>query len=99
MIRALAMRTASVLGDFFGGWVSAPAVGCMLNCVGAIEPCWSGCTLIGPVSVCLLLGITDNAQLSSSFDPFVSAAGDAMPPAMADLRQDAQGIRTRRSRS
>jgi hypothetical protein len=71
MIRAFAMRTASVLGEgFFGrdGWVSAPAVGSMLNCVGAIEPCWTGCTLIGPVDVGLFPGITDNSHLSSWFD-------------------------------
>jgi hypothetical protein len=71
MIRAFAMRTASVLGDgFFGrdGGVSAPGVGSMRNCVGAIEPCWAGCTLIGPVRVDLFPGILDNAQLSSSFD-------------------------------
>ena len=69
MIRAFAMRTASALGDgFVGRCVSAPAVGSMLNCVGAIEPCWRGCTFIGPVRVDLLFGITDNALLSSSFD-------------------------------
>jgi hypothetical protein len=73
MIRAFAIRTASVLGVRFFGRV--PAVGCMLNCVGAIEPCWTGCTLIGPVGVDLLLGITDNAQHSSSFDDFGPVAG------------------------
>jgi hypothetical protein len=68
MIRALAIRTASVLGDcFFGVVVSASAVGIMLNCVGAVEPCWMGCTLIGPADVGLLLGIIDNAHLSRSF--------------------------------
>jgi hypothetical protein len=71
MIRAFAMRTASILGDgFFGRCVSAPAVGSIPNCVGAIEPCWTGCTLMGPVRVDLFPGITDNAQLSSSFDGF-----------------------------
>jgi hypothetical protein len=71
MIRALAMRTASVLGDgFFGRCVSAPAVGSMLNCVGAIEPCWTGCTLMGPLDVGFFAGITDNARHSSSFDGF-----------------------------
>jgi hypothetical protein len=73
MIRAFAMRTASVLGDgFFGRCVSAPAVGSMRNCVGAIEPCWTGCTLMGPVRVGLFPGITGNSQLSSSFDDFVT---------------------------
>jgi hypothetical protein len=66
MIRAFAIRTASVLGVCF--FERVPAVGSMPNCVGAIEPCWTGCTLIGPVDVGLFLGITDNSQLSSSFD-------------------------------
>ena len=81
MIRALAMRTASVLGDgFFGrdGCGSAPAVGSMRNCVGAIEPCWAGCTLIGPVDVGLFPGITDNAWLSSSFDGFVKSTSSVI---------------------
>ena len=68
MIRAFAIRTASVLGVCFfecDGGVSAPAVGSMPNCVGAIEPCWTGCTLIGPVGVDLRLGIANNAQLLS----------------------------------
>jgi hypothetical protein len=69
MIRAFAIRTASVLGDrFFERGVSAPVVGSIPNCVGAIEPCWTGCTLMGPVGVDFLPGITDNSQLSSSFD-------------------------------
>jgi len=74
MIRAFAMRTASVLGDCFFGrdaGASAPAVGSMRNCVGAVEPCWKGCTLIGPVDVGLFPGITDNSNLSSSFNGFV----------------------------
>jgi hypothetical protein len=74
VIRALAMRTASVLGDGFFGCVSAPPVGCMRNCVGAVEPCWAGCTLIGPVRVGLFPGITDNAHHSSSFDGFGETA-------------------------
>jgi hypothetical protein len=70
IILAFAIRTASVLGVCFfecGGFVSASAVGIMLNCVGAIELCWKGCTLMGPVDVGLFLGITDNSHLSSSF--------------------------------
>jgi hypothetical protein len=80
MIRALAIRTASVLGDCFSGRdgsVSAPAVGSMRNCVGASEPCWTGCMLIGPVGVDLRFGIADNAQLSSSFDGRGLNAGGA----------------------
>jgi hypothetical protein len=72
VIRAFAMRTASVLGDgFFGRWISAPAVGSMPNCVGAIEPCWTGCMLIGPVRGGLFPGITDNAWHVSSFKGFL----------------------------
>ena len=70
MIRAFAIWTASALGDrFFGSGVlvSAPTVGIMHNCVGAIEPCATGCTLIGPVDVGLRLGILDNSQMQSSF--------------------------------
>jgi hypothetical protein len=70
VIRALATRTASVRGDcFFGGgaFVSVPAVGIMRNCVGAIEPCSTGCMLIGPGDVGLLLGIMDNQRLPGSF--------------------------------
>ena len=66
MIRAFAIRTASVLGVCFfegGSFVSVPAVGIMLNCVGAIELCWNGCTFMGPADVGLRLGITDNALL------------------------------------
>ncbi len=89
MILALAIRTASVLGDcFFGGrgGVSAPAVGIMSNCVGAIEPCATGCMVIGPVDAAVLLGIIDNARAPSSFDagnrrtPRVTTAGYFLPP-------------------
>jgi hypothetical protein len=71
IILAFAIRTASVLGDrFFASdvFVSASAVGIMSNCVGAIEPFSTGCMLMGPVDVGLLLGIMDNAQIQSSFD-------------------------------
>jgi hypothetical protein len=71
MIRAFAIRTASVLGDrFFTGGVSvsAAAVGIMRDCMGAIEPCSTGCMFIGPGDVGLLLGIMDNAFPASSFD-------------------------------
>jgi hypothetical protein len=64
IIRAFAIRTASVLGDgFFDGdaFVSASAVGIMRNWVAAVEPCSTGCTLMGPVDVGLFLGIIDNA--------------------------------------
>jgi hypothetical protein len=70
MILAFATRIASALDDgFFGSGVlvSAPAVGIMSNCVGAIEPCSTGCTLMGPVEVGLLFGIMDNSRLPSSF--------------------------------
>jgi hypothetical protein len=70
MIRAFATRTASVLGDgFFGSGVlvSAVVVGIMSSCVGAIEPCATGCTLMGPGDVGLRLGILDNSQMRSSF--------------------------------
>jgi hypothetical protein len=70
MIRALATRTASALEDgFFGSGVFAsPAVGIMVDCVAAIEPWPTGCTLIGPVDVGLLSGIMDNARRPNSFD-------------------------------
>jgi hypothetical protein len=64
MIRAFAIWTASALGDRFfdsGVLVSAPTVGIMHNCVGAIEPCAPGCTFIGPGDVGLRLGMMDNA--------------------------------------
>jgi hypothetical protein len=70
VIRAFAMRTASILGDGFFGRCVAPAVGSMRNCVGAIEPCWTGCMLIGPVRVGSFAGITDNAWHVSSFEGF-----------------------------
>lgn len=72
MIRAFAIRTASVLlGRFFGYGVlfCAPAVGIIGSSgVAAIEPCATGCTLMGPGDVGLLFGIIDNARLPSSFD-------------------------------
>jgi hypothetical protein len=72
MILAFAIRTASVLGDgFFGSGVSvsAPAVGIQgSNGVAAIEPCSTGCMLIGPVIFALLFGILDNARLPGWFD-------------------------------
>jgi hypothetical protein len=64
IIRAFAIRTASILDDcFFDGavFVSVAAVGIMSTGVGAIEPCATGCTLIGPVDDGLLLGMTDNS--------------------------------------
>ncbi|MEA2899035.1 MAG: hypothetical protein QOJ84_4650 [Bradyrhizobium sp.] len=70
MILAFAIRTASVRGDRFfdsGVLVSAPGVGIMSNCVGAIEPCSTGCMFIGPGDVGLLFGILDNSQMQSSF--------------------------------
>lgn len=93
VIRAFAMRTASVLGDGFFGCVSAPPVGRMRNCVGAIEPCWAGCVLIGPVRVDLFPGITDNAQHSSSFDGF--GENDAVHTCRLDKNSSAvQAART-----
>jgi hypothetical protein len=70
MIRAFAIRTACALGDgfFASAFVSAPAVGIMSNCMGAIEPCAPGCTLMGPADVGLRFGILDNAQMQRSFD-------------------------------
>jgi hypothetical protein len=74
IIRAFAIRTASALGVcFFDSrvFVSVSAVGIMRNCMAAIEPCSTGCTLMGPVDVDLFLGIIDNALLPRSFDgPF-----------------------------
>jgi hypothetical protein len=69
MIRAFAIRTASALGDGFFecGFVSAAGVGIMSSCVGAIELCRAGCTLIGPADVGLRLGILDNSQLQGLF--------------------------------
>jgi hypothetical protein len=72
IILAFAIRTASALvGRFFGSgvFVSAPVAGIMgSNCVGAIEPCATGCMLMGPGNVGFLLGIVDNSRLPSSFD-------------------------------
>jgi hypothetical protein len=42
-------------------------VGIISSCVGAIEPCATGCTLMGPVDVDPRLGIMDNSQVQSSF--------------------------------
>lgn len=69
MILALATRTACALGDGFFErvLVSATVVGIISNCVGAIEPCATGCTLMGPVDVGLRLGIMDNSRLASWF--------------------------------
>jgi hypothetical protein len=69
MIRAFAIWTACALGDgFFDSvFVSATVVGIMSNCVAAIEPCAPGCTLMGPADVGLRFGMTDNAQMQSSF--------------------------------
>jgi hypothetical protein len=39
----------------------------MRNCVAAVEPCSTGCTLMGPVDDGLRLGITDNSLLPSWF--------------------------------
>ena len=78
MIRAFAIRTASVLGDgFFDGavLVSAAAVGVMRNCVGALEPCSTGCMFMGPGDAGLLLGIMDNARLPGSFRFLEKARG------------------------
>lgn len=70
IILAFAIRTASVLGDrFFGsGVVSAPAVGIVSSCIGMIESCATGCTLIGPGDVGLRLGIMDNSHVPRWFD-------------------------------
>jgi hypothetical protein len=72
IILAFATRTASVLGDGFfdsGVLVCAPAVGIPGSSgVAAIEPCSTGCMLIGPVNFGLLFGIMDNARLPGSFD-------------------------------
>jgi hypothetical protein len=95
MIRAFAMRTASVLGDgFFGrvGCVSAPAVGSMRNWVAAIEPCWKGCTLIGPVDVGLFLRITDNSHLSSSFDGTAPSLRGALATKQSSLVSPPAGL-------
>jgi hypothetical protein len=69
MIRAFAIWTACALGDgFFGSvFVSATVVGIMSNCVGAIEPCAPGCTLMGPADIGLRLGIMDNSHEQSWF--------------------------------
>jgi hypothetical protein len=70
MIRAFAIRTASARGDgFFDGSVfgSVPAVGIMSSCVGAIELCAPGCTLIGPADVGFRFGILNNPQMQSLF--------------------------------
>jgi hypothetical protein len=86
MIFAFAIRTASDLGDgFFDGelFVSVSIVGLMCNCVGAMEPCAAGCTLIGPVDVGLFLPIMDNAFLLSSFDGSLKSAPRAGAPANA----------------
>jgi hypothetical protein len=71
VIRAFAIRTASDLGDcFFGSGVlvSAAVAGLMRNCVAAVEPCATGCTLIGPADVGLRFGIMDNARTPGWFD-------------------------------
>jgi hypothetical protein len=77
MIRAFAIRTASVLGDRFSGSgvlvsapaVSAPALGIKGSTgVAAVELCSTGCTLMGPGDVGLLFGIMDNSRRPAWFD-------------------------------
>jgi hypothetical protein len=88
MIRALATRTASVLGDgfFFGNgvFVSVAAVGIISDWVGAIEPCATGCMVMGPGEVGLRFGIRDNAQVSGSFGAGKRPAGDYAARASKD---------------
>jgi hypothetical protein len=76
IILAFAIRTASVLGVcFFACGVSVSVVGIMRNCMGAIVPCATGCTLMGPVDVGLPLGITDNSLPPSSFKKYWRQTG------------------------
>jgi hypothetical protein len=69
MIRAFAIRTASVLDDcLFGRCVSMPLVGSIRDCVAAVELCSTGCTLMGPGDVGLLFAIMDNSRRPAWFD-------------------------------
>jgi hypothetical protein len=87
MIRAFAMRTASVLGDRFSkSGVSSPAVGIMSSCVGAIELCGAGCTLIGPADVSLRLSILDNSQMQSLFTALQRPGVGQTPRVSGDRR-------------
>jgi hypothetical protein len=83
MILALATRTACALGDGFFErvFVSATVVGIISSCVGAMEPCATGCTLMGPVDVGLRLGIMDNSQMQSSFTALKSPSRGWSEPA------------------
>jgi hypothetical protein len=71
MIRAFAARTASMrVGGFLssGAGFCLPAIGISgSNCVGAVEPCGAGCTLMGPVKVGLRGGILYNSFSSGWF--------------------------------
>ena len=83
MIRAFAIRTASALvGRFFGYGVFScpPAAGIMGSSgVGAIEPCATGCMLMGPGDVGLLFGIMNNARVPHWFDARTSSCRRQRP--------------------
>lgn len=80
IILAFATWTASVLvGGFFGCgiFIGFPAIGIMgSNCVGAIELCTTGCTLMGPDDVGLRLGIRDNSRMQRSFTAPKTPSGE-----------------------
>jgi hypothetical protein len=70
IILAFAARTASILIDRFLGdavFGLLPVVGIGCNGVGLVEPCSTGCMLMGPVNGDLRRGIIDNTPRSALF--------------------------------
>ena len=81
-----AIRTASVLGDcsfvtaVFGFLPRLGINGC--DCFGVIEPCFTGCTFIGPTNGGFRWGITYNSLQASLFDgqQMVEGSSSSCPP-------------------
>ena len=72
LIFALAIRTASARVDcffetFFGFLPVTTTIGC--DCINVIEPCTTGCTLMGPVNGGFGRGMPDNAWRANWFNP------------------------------
>src|SRR5260370_22376507 len=92
VIFAFAVRTASVrVGCFFGSgaFIAFPTVGIIGNaCVGVVAPRLTGCVLMGPVGVGLLLGMIRQfvaAWFVRSRIP--GCSGDGTFPAMTGYRR------------
>lgn len=72
LIFAFAMRTASALVDcfleaLFGLLFVSDVIG--RDCINVIEPCSTGCTLMGPVNGGFGRGMANNALRANWFNP------------------------------